>query len=175
MPRHAFRIGALVLLLAACSGATGGPTGKPKPGPDAGRILFGSSYDRSSFSMQGQVTRAPAGRDIAFVCHFNKQVPSGSVHIQAVIDGKTSVDQAIPVTQGPWTVYGGILPGKRLFQSGTLLMRFLDDTHVQLCTGQLTLLPAILGSPPGSPAPGASPGPEAPASPGTLESPGTPG
>jgi hypothetical protein len=172
MARLRLCIFALTLFLVACT--SGG--GTAAPGPNAGKVLFGSSFDRSSFAIVGSTTRRPRGQDVAFVAHFNRKVTSGTVHVQAVIDGKTAVDQAIKVTSPPWTVYAGVIPGKQLSETGTLLMRLIDDANRVLCSGTLTVLPSGLASPGGS---GAATSPEAPASvgapgsPGTLTSPGT--
>jgi hypothetical protein len=177
MVRRGLSICALALFVMACT--SGG--GKSVPGPDAGKVLFGSSYDRATFDIVGSTTRWPRGQDVAYVAHFNRKVPSGSVHVQAVIDGKTAVDKAIKVTSPPWTVYADVIPGKQLFESGTMLLRVIDDGNRVLCTGTLTVLPAGLASPAGSgrgrsPASsGAVGSPGAPASTDAPASPETPG
>jgi hypothetical protein len=133
----------MALLLVACS--TG--AGKVGPGPNAGHVLFGTSYDPSTFVLTGPTSHAPQDHDIAFAANFSKRVAKGQIHLLAVINGHTVLDQAVTVTNGPWSVYGGTIPGGRLVEPGAMIVKVVDDGDVLLSTGTLTVTPAAPGSP----------------------------
>jgi hypothetical protein len=166
MLRRALGCAAFVLLLVACGGA-----GKATPGPNAGHVFFGQSYDTSTFAISGATAQAPQGHDIAFVGHFTRRVAKGQIHVLAVINGITVLQQNVQVTNGPWTVYAGRIPGNRLFEPGPMLMRIVDDGNVLVSSGTLTVTPAASGSPGGS---GASPLPGSPGAPASAGPPGAP-
>lgn len=132
--------------------------GSALPGPNAGHVLFGDAYDHATFVLAGRTSRAPQGRDVAFVAHFKRRVADGAVHVLVILGGRTLLDRAIPVTNGPWSVYGAKIPGSQLSEPGVLLVRFVDDASVLLSSGTLTVTPGPTGSPTGSPGDG-SPSP----------------
>jgi hypothetical protein len=152
---------AIALLLVACSTSKATPSSSAsntKPGPFAGRVLFGDSYDKTTFVVSGQRTQAPQGKDMVFVAHFSKPVPSGQIHLLGVLsNGKTVLDHAVTVTNGPWTVYGMKIPGTAISQTTSLLIRVVDDGNVLLSTGTLNLTRAA----PSSSAPRSSASPRA--------------
>lgn len=187
-------IALLVVLVAACANGTASPSTVTRsassgaaspsavasalPGPNAGHVLFGDSFDRATFVISGPATQVARGHNVAFVGHFTRRVPSGQIHLLVVLGGRTLVDRAIPVVNGPWSVYGANILGTKLTQSGVLLVRFTDDASALLSSGTLTITqgpatsPAASGSPKGSPAgssppktspPASSPAPSGPA------------
>jgi hypothetical protein len=151
MFRQAVRFAAIALLLAACSTSSASPSssglGSFKPGPNAGRVLFGDSYDKTTFVISGPTTQVPQGTDRAFVAHFASRVTTGAIHLLGVLNGHTILDHAVPVTNGPWSVYAMKIPGAALSQPGALLVRVVDDGNVLLATGTLNVTPGPSGSP----------------------------
>lgn len=73
----------IALLVVACGGGAVGADVPP-----VGSIWFGTSFDPSSFAMQGRASTATTGSTVALVAHLPRSVSGGEVALRVTVDGQ---------------------------------------------------------------------------------------